>query len=85
MGEVWPGSKGWRISFHEAAICLHRCADIVYVGDIAYVSVLSVSWGLCLMMFGVSDRCSQSVVVKIDRCKVWLEVFRRQESRSRSR
>lgn len=39
MGEVWPGSRGWRISFQEAAICLHRCADMVYVGDIVCVCV----------------------------------------------
>lgn len=42
VGEVWPGSSGCLISFQDAAICLHRCADMVYVGDIVIVVVVVV-------------------------------------------
>lgn len=33
MGDVWLGSKGWRISFHEVATCLARCDDSAQEGD----------------------------------------------------
>lgn len=74
VGEVWPASRGWRISFQEAAICLHRCADMVYVGDIVVgdcCCCLCPRVGSCVLCVGwynafvqcsaVSDRCSQSV------------------------
>lgn len=46
VGETWPGSSGCLISFQDAAICLHRCADMVYVGDIVVV-VVGVVVGCC--------------------------------------
>lgn len=32
-GEVWPDSRGWRISLHEVANCFARCEDRTHEGD----------------------------------------------------
>lgn len=39
-GDVWPGSRGWRISLHEVANCLARCEDNTQEGDMATVVYL---------------------------------------------
>lgn len=32
-GDIWPGSRGWRISLQEVANCLARCEDRTHEGD----------------------------------------------------
>lgn len=49
VGEAWPGSSGCLISFQDAAICLHRCADMVYVGDIVVLLLAVLVEGECLV------------------------------------
>lgn len=33
LGDVMPGSRGWRNSFQEAANCLARCEERTHEGD----------------------------------------------------
>jgi hypothetical protein len=39
LGEVWPGSRGWRISLHEVANCFARCEDRTHEGDMVEFGV----------------------------------------------
>lgn len=46
-GEVWPGSRGWRISLQEVANCLARWDDRTQEGDIVSVVFVCVC---CLLV-----------------------------------